>query len=153
MQIVCKYLIINISFIYFLCYYDRWKQHFHTKIFGIFFRFTYQTRPVRRKECCVSGTLSIPVQQYLIKWTSSVSHMEDMSFIKTTELALYIHQSIVNMHTRISVKLKYTVNLQVLNTVNDCYMLNSCFYLVVFFCWKKKYIAKGQCGAIRNKKK
>lgn len=42
--------------------------------------------------------------------------MEDISFITTTELALYIHQSIVSM-------LK-----------------------------EKKYIAKGQCGAIRKKK-
>lgn len=42
--------------------------------------------------------------------TSSVSHMEDMSFITTTELAFYIHQIIVSMHTRNYVKFKYTVN-------------------------------------------
>lgn len=35
---------------------------------------------------------------------------EDMSFITTTELAFPIHQSTVKTHTRISVKLNYTVN-------------------------------------------
>lgn len=72
------------------------------------FRFSYQTRPVRRTGCCVLGTLSIPGQQYPIKWTSRVSRMEDMSFITTTELVFPLHQGIVSTHTQIYVKLKCT---------------------------------------------
>lgn len=102
--IVCKYVFYLFSFLLW-----QMKTTFSQQDFWDF-RFTYQTRPVRRTGCCVLGTLSIPGQQYLIKWTSRVSHMEDMSFITTTELAFYIHQSIVSMHTRNYVKLKYTVN-------------------------------------------